>query len=285
MRTYYKNWYLPILLPILLLMLTSCSNDEKKISIINNENIELQMIDAYKEGKKAFDGGDFIFASKKFNEVEILYPQSIWAPKSILMSSYSYYSGNYYNDGIYELKRFIKTYPKHKDIDYAYFLLASCYYETIVDEKKDLKPLIEAQKLFSLVITEYPNTDFAIDSQFKLNLINDILASKEIYIARLYQDKEKWIPAINRYKIVIDKYSETVYVEEAIHRLVEIYFKIGLVEESKRYAKLLGYNHQSSEWYKESYKIFNKNYKPKNKRNSNKTKNNFVIQKFKNLFR
>ena len=281
MRTYYKILYLPILL----LILTSCSNDEKKISIINNENIELQMIDAYKEGKKAFDGGDFILASRKFNEVEILYPQSIWAPKSILMSSYSYYRGNYYTDGIYELKRFIKTYPKHKDIDYAYFLLASCYYETIIDEKKDLKPLIEAQKLFSLVITEYPNTDFAIDSQFKLNLINDILASKEIYIARLYQDKEKWIPAINRYKIVIDKYSETVYVEEAIHRLVEIYFKIGLVEESKRYAKLLGYNHQSSEWYKQTYKIFNKNYKPKNKRNSNKSKNNFVIKKFKNLFR
>ena len=281
MRTYYKILYLPILL----LILTSCSNDEKKISIINNENIELQMIDAYKEGKKAFDGGDFILASRKFNEVEIIYPQSIWAPKSILMSSYSYYRGNYYTDGIYELKRFIKTYPKHKNIDYAYFLLASCYYETIIDEKKDLKPLIEAQKLFSLVITEYPNTDFATDSQFKLNLINDILASKEIYIARLYQDKEKWIPAINRYKIVIDKYSETVYVEEAIHRLVEIYFKIGLVDESKRYAKLLGYNHQSSEWYKQTYKIFNKNYKPKNKRNSNKTKNNFVIQKFKNLFR
>ena len=281
MRTYYKILYLPILL----LILTSCSNDEKKISIINNENIELQMIDAYKEGKKAFDGGDFILASRKFNEVEIIYPQSIWAPKSILMSSYSYYRGNYYTDGIYELKRFIKTYPKHKDIDYAYFLLASCYYETIIDEKKDLKPLIEAQKLFSLVITEYPNTDFATDSQFKLNLINDILASKEIYIARLYQDKEKWIPAINRYKIVIDKYSETVYVEEAIHRLVEIYFKIGLVDESKRYAKLLGYNHQSSEWYKQTYKIFNKNYKPKNKRNSNKSKNNFVIKKFKNLFR
>ena len=281
MRTYYKILYLPILL----LILTSCSNDEKKISIINNENIELQMIDAYKEGKKAFDGGDFILASRKFNEVEILYPQSIWAPKSILMSSYSYYRGNYYTDGIYELKRFIKTYPKHKNIDYAYFLLASCYYENIIDEKKDLKPLIEAQKLFSLVITEYPNTDFATDSQFKLNLINDILASKEIYIARLYQDKEKWIPAINRYKIVIDKYSETVYVEEAIHRLVEIYFKIGLVDESKRYAKLLGYNHQSSEWYKQTYKIFNKNYKPKNKRNSNKSKNNFVIKKFKNLFR
>ena len=285
MRTYYKNWYLPILLPILLLMLTSCSNDEKKISIINNENIELQMIDAYKEGKKAFDGGDFILASRKFNEVEILYPQSIWAPKSILMSSYSYYRGNYYTDGIYELKRFIKTYPKHKNIDYAYFLLASCYYENIIDEKKDLKPLIEAQKLFGLVIKEYPNTDFAIDSHFKLNLINDILASKEIYIARLYQDKEKWIPAINRYKIVINEYSETIYVEEAIHRLVEIYFEIGLVDESKRYAKLLGYNYQSSEWYKESYKIFNKNYKPKIKKNNNKSKNNFIIQKFKNLFR
>ena len=281
MRTYYKILYLPILL----LILTSCSNDEKKISIINNENIELQMIDAYKEGKKAFDGGDFILASRKFNEVEILYPQSIWAPKSILMSSYSYYRGNYYTDGIYELKRFIKTYPKHKNIDYAYFLLASCYYENIIDEKKDLKPLIEAQKLFGLVIKEYPNTDFAIDSHFKLNLINDILASKEIYIARLYQDKEKWIPAINRYKIVINEYSETIYVEEAIHRLVEIYFEIGLVDESKRYAKLLGYNYQSSEWYKESYKIFNKNYKPKIKKNNNKSKNNFIIQKFKNLFR
>jgi outer membrane protein assembly factor BamD len=244
------------------------------------------MINAYAEGKKAFDKGDYLFASKKFNEVEILYPQSIWAPKSILMSSYSYYLGNYYSDAIFELNRFIKTYPQHSNIDYAYFLLATCYYETIVDEKKDLKPLVEARKLFSLIIKEYPNTDFAMDSQFKVNLIEDILASKEIYIARLYQDKEKWIPAINRYQIILENYSQTIYVEEAMHRLVEIYFLIGLEDESKKYAKLLGYNYQSSKWYKESYKIFNKNYKPKNKKykKNKKNKNNFISDKFKKIF-
>ena len=282
MRIFYKILYLPLLI----LILTSCSNNEKKISIIENKDIELQMINAYAEGKKAFDKGDYLFASKKFNEVEILYPQSIWAPKSILMSSYSYYLGNYYSDAIFELNRFIKTYPQHSNIDYAYFLLATCYYETIVDEKKDLKPLVEARKLFSLIIKEYPNTDFAMDSQFKVNLIEDILASKEIYIARLYQDKEKWIPAINRYQIILENYSQTIYVEEAMHRLVEIYFLIGLEDESKKYAKLLGYNYQSSKWYKESYKIFNKNYKPKNKKykNNKKNKNNFISDKFKKIF-
>lgn len=282
MRIFYKILYLPLLI----LILTSCSNNEKKISIIENKDIELQMINAYAEGKKAFDKGDYLFASKKFNEVEILYPQSIWAPKSILMSSYSYYLGNYYSDAIFELNRFIKTYPQHSNIDYAYFLLATCYYETIVDEKKDLKPLVEARKLFSLIIKKYPNTDFAMDSQFKVNLIEDILASKEIYIARLYQDKEKWIPAINRYQIILENYSQTIYVEEAMHRLVEIYFLIGLEDESKKYAKLLGYNYQSSKWYKESYKIFNKNYKPKNKKykNNKKNKNNFISDKFKKIF-
>lgn len=282
MRIFYKILYLPLLI----LILTSCSNNEKKISIIENKDIELQMINAYAEGKKAFDKGDYLFASKKFNEVEILYPQSIWAPKSILMSSYSYYLGNYYSDAIFELNRFIKTYPQHSNIDYAYFLLATCYYETIVDEKKDLKPLVEARKLFNLIIKEYPNTDFAMDSQFKVNLIEDILASKEIYIARLYQDKEKWIPAINRYQIILENYSQTIYVEEAMHRLVEIYFLIGLEDESKKYAKLLGYNYQSSKWYKESYKIFNKNYKPKNKKykNNKKNKNNFISDKFKKIF-
>ena len=282
MRIFYKILYLPLLI----LILSSCSNNEKKISIIDNKDIELQMINAYAEGKKAFDKGDYLFASKKFNEVEILYPQSIWAPKSILMSSYSYYLGNYYSDAIFELNRFIKTYPQHSNIDYAYFLLATCYYETIVDEKKDLKPLVEARKLFSLIIKKYPNTDFAMDSQFKVNLIEDILASKEIYIARLYQDKEKWIPAINRYQIILENYSQTIYVEEAMHRLVEIYFLIGLEDESKKYAKLLGYNYQSSKWYKESYKIFNKNYKPKNKKykKNKKNKNNFISDKFKKIF-
>ena len=203
------------------------------------------MIDAYKEALKALNEQDVIFAAKKFNEAEILYPQSIWAPKAALMAAYSYYSQDYFGDAIFELERFIKTYPKDPRIDYAHFLLAMCYYESIIDEKKDLRPFYKRKKNLNIVIKEYPNTDFALDSQFKLDLIFDILASKEIYLGKYYIKKEKWVAAINRFKKVVEEYGTTIYVEEALHRLVEIYYKIGLVEESKKYAALLGYNYLS----------------------------------------
>ena len=239
------------------------------------------MVDAYKEALKAFNDQDILYAAKRFNEAEILYPQSIWAPKAALMAAYSYYSQNYFGDAIYELERFIKTYPYNSRMDYAHFLLAMCYYESIVDEKKDLMPLLKAQKKFKFIVKEYPETDFALDSQFKLDLILDILASKEMYIGKHYMKKEKWVAAINRFKTVEEEYDKTIYVEEALHRLVEIYYKIGLVEESKKYATLLGYNYLSSEWYKQSYRVFNKSY-------SNHTlkinkKGNFITKKFKAL--
>ena len=239
------------------------------------------MAHAYKEALKAFNEQDILYAAKRFNEAEILYPQSIWAPKAALMAAYSYYSQNYFGDAIYELERFIKTYPYNSRMDYAHFLLAMCYYESIVDEKKDLMPLLKAQKKFKFIVKEYPETDFALDSQFKLDLIFDILASKEMYIGKHYMKKEKWVAAINRFKIVEEEYDTTIYVEEALHRLVEIYYKIGLVEESKKYATLLGYNYLSSDWYKQSYRVFNKSY-------SNHTlkinkKGNFITKKFKAL--
>ena len=159
-----------------------------------------------------------------------------------------------------ELKRFLKLYPKYKNLDYAYYLLAMNYYDSIVNEKKDLKPLIEAQKYFTLILKNYSDTDYALDARYKLELIKDILAAKEMYIARHYIKKEKWIPAINRLKVVISNYDTTVYVEEALHRLVEVNYIIGLEDEAKRYANTLGYNYQSSMWYKQSYKIFNKDY-------------------------
>ena len=251
--------------------------------MIQEKELRLQMIDAYKEGVKALEEGDVIFAAKKFNEAEILFPQSIWAPKSVLMAAYSYYSHDYYHDAIFELERFIKTYPQDKRLSYAHFLLAMCYYEKIVDEKKDLKPLIRSQKKFLFVIENYPNTDFALDSKYKLDLINNVLASKEIYLGRYYISKEKWIAAINRFKYVLDYYDTTIYVEEAIHRLVEIYYRLGLIDESKKYASLLGYNYQSSKWYDESYRIFNKDYKSTIEKINNKKKN-FIIKKFKTLF-
>jgi len=275
--------FLRLLIIILIIFVNSCSKKEEKISIIKEKEINLQMIDAYKEGVKAFEEGDALFAAKKFNEAEILFPQSEWAPRSILMAAYSYYSQDYYYDAISELERFINKYPKHERLDYAHFLLAICHYEQIVDEKKDLEPLLNAKKEFEFILNNYPDTDFALDSKFKLDLIKDVLAAKEVYLGRYYLKKEKWIAAINRFREVVEFYDTTIYVEESIHRLVEIHYRLGLVEEAKKYASLLGYNYQSSKWYEATYTIFNRNYKsPINK--INKKKGNFIIRKFKSLF-
>ena len=269
-------------LAILLIFFTlqSCSQKEIEVSKIKETNQELEMISSYNEGIKNITDKDYFYAAKKFLESELLFPQSDWAPKSALMASYAYYADNYYSEAIFNLERFIKTYPKDKRIAYAHFLLAMCFYETIVDEKKDLEPLIEAKNKFEFIILNYPNTDFALDSEFKIGLINDILASKEMYLGRHYIKKEKWIPAINRFKNVLQNHENTIYVEEAIHRLVEIHYRVGLVEESKKYAALLGYNYLSGEWYKKSYKIFNRNYKtlkiPKEKKG--------MFKKFNKLF-
>jgi outer membrane protein assembly factor BamD len=265
----------------LIFILNSCSKKNISKSTINEKSLNLQIIEAYNEGVDALEAGDVIFAAKKFNEVEILFPQSDLAPKSALMAAYSYYKQDYYADTIAELKRFLKVYPLYKDIDYAYYLLAICYFEQIVDEKKDLQAIINAKKTFEILLEKYPDTEYAIDSKFKLDLIDDILASKEMYIGRYYFEKKKWIPAINRFKEVIDNYDTTIYAEEALYRLVEVYYIIGLSEEAQKYANLLGYNYQSSEWYEKSYIIFEKSYK-KHKLKDNKK--NKVVDKFKSLF-
>jgi len=244
------------------------------------------MIESFEEGYEELINGDTLYAAKKFNEAELLYPQSQWAPKAALMAAYTYYSDNYYGDAIFEIKRYLKTYPNHKNTDYAHFLLAMCYYETIVDERRDLEPLLKAKTQFEVILNNYPNTDYSMDAKFKLDLISDKLAAKEMYIGKHYLKKKKWIPAINRYKKVVEGYSTTIYVEEALHRLVEIYYRIGLKQESEKYAKLLGYNYQSSKWYKESYKVFNKDYKIEKKvAKKKKKKKGLIWRKFKSLFK
>jgi len=266
----------------LFLFLVSCSNTPKEKSLITEENLELQTIESYNEGLKALKEGDVLFAAKKFNEVEILFPQSDLAPKSALMAAYSYYTQDYLDDAIAELNRFIIVYPQHKNIDYAYYLMAISYYEKIVDEKKDLQSIINAKKNFEIIINNFSNTEFALDSEFKLDLIMDILASKEMYQEDITLKKKKWIPAINRFRSVIDDYETTIYVEEALHRLVEIYFILGLKDESEKYAKLLGYNYNSSKWYEMTYSVFDKNYEIKKKKLDNK-KRNILISKFRAL--
>ena len=270
----------------ILILCISCSKEKIQKSEIIEKSLELQVLEAYQEGMKSLEEGDVLFAAKKFNQAEVLFPQSEWAPKSSLMASYAYYVQDYYSDSIAELERFIKIYNQDKNLDYAYYLLAICHYEQIVDETKDLQSIIKAQKYFKVVKTNYPNTEYALDSEFKLDLIDDILASKEMYVGRYYLDKKKWVSAINRFRNVVDNYETTAFTQEALHRLVEIHYILGLEDEAQKYASLLGYNYQSSEWYENSYAVFNENYK-KLKLDKNKDKDkksSKILKKFKSLF-
>ena len=270
---------------IILILLGSCSKEVSKETLIKEKSLELQVEEAYKEGVEALNDGDVLFAAKKFNEAEILFPQSDSAPQSALMAAYSYYTQDYYADAIAELKRFLKVYPAHKDLGYVYYMLAICYYEQIVDEKKDLQSIVNAKENFNIILKNYPNTEYAIDAEFKIDLIDDILAAKEMYLGRYYFDKKKWIPAINRFREIIDNYDTTVYAEEALHRLVEVHYTIGLIDEAEKYAQLLGYNYQSSKWYENSYSLFDKTYEKRKKKRSktNKKKSSGLIKKFKTL--
>ena len=275
----FRNYFYFFLIA---LICSSCSKNNTEKSTIKEVNLESQMIEAYKEGLKELKNGDVLFAAKKFNEAEILFPQSEYAPKSALMAAYSYYTQNYYGDAMAELTRFLRVYPNHKDIVYAEYLLGLCYYEQIVDEKKDLQSIVNAKKTFNNLIYKYPDSEFARDAMFKINLIDEVLAAKEMYLGRYYVDRKKWISAINRFRVVVDDYETTIYVEEAIHRLVEIYYIIGIESEAKKYANLLGYNYQSSEWYEKSFSVFNKKYK-KNSIKDIKKENNSILEKFKSL--
>ena len=269
---------------IFLIIIFGCSKPQEKISTIQEKDLEMQMIEAYNEGLKELDRNDVIYAAKRFNEAELLYPQSIWAPRAALMAAYAYFSQEYYSDSILELEKFLDKYKNHPRRDYAYYLLALSHYNQIVDEARDLNQIIKAKEYFDIIIKNYPNTEFAIDSEFKLELIQEILASKEMYIARYYVDREKWIPAINRFKTVVDDYDTTIYVEEALHRLVELHYKLGMIEESTKYAALLGYNYQSSEWYEESFKILNKEYVKISKKD-NSSEEDSILKKFKDLLK
>ena len=267
------------------ILLQSCATEKKEVSLIQEKDQEQEMILSYKQGMDSLEKGDTFYAAKKFLEAELMFPQSEWASKSALMAAYSYYLQDYYSEALFNLERFLNTYRGDKKKEsYAHYLMAMCYYELIVDEKKDLSSLINAKEKFNYVINNFSESDFAEDSKYKIDLINDILASKEMYIGRHYIKKQKWIAAINRFKVVTKDYETTVYIEEAIHRLVEIYYYLGLIEESQKYASLLGYNYASSQWYDATYKIFNKNYEKRKIIKATKKEKKGLFKKFKKLF-
>ncbi len=249
-----------IIFLVSIFLLISCSN--KDDVVIKSPSSKDEALKVYEEALKNMNESDFFYASKKFSEAETLLPQTEWAAKSALMSSYCLYAINFYDEAILNLERFIKIYPADKNLSYAHYLIAISYYEQILDEEKDIEPLLLSKRKIEDFILEFPDTDYAIDLKFKLDLVFNQLAAKELSIARYYIKNEKWIAAINRLKTIVEKYDKTIFVEEALHRLVEIYYKIGLEEEAKAAAVLLGYNYNSSEWYARSYKVLNKNYKP-----------------------
>jgi len=252
---------------ILIISLQACSNKEKLEYEPKNRTDPYKV---YQEGWEAFEKGDYFFANKKFSEAELNFQVIEFAAKSAIMSSYSLYGINFYSQALDNLERFLKKYPADKNIIYAHYLIAMIHYEQISDEKKDLKPLIKANSKIDFFLKKYPNTDYAIDLKFKKDLINNQLAAKELYVAKYYISTQKWIPAINRLKVILKNYQETIFIEEALHRLVEIHYYLGLKVEAQKYAKILGYNYNSSEWFEKSYKVLNKEYKIPKKANSSK---------------
>ena len=246
-----------IIIIFLISSLNSCSKD--KDSVYEPSKL-LDPYNLYKEGLDAFKRNDYFYANKKFSEAELNFTKPELAAKSAIMASYSLYGINFYSEAEENLKRFLKVYPADKNIIYAKYLLTIIYYEQISEEDKDLDPLIKTREEIDLFIKQYPNSEYTTDLKFKRGLVENQLAAKELYVARYYISVKKWIPAINRLKIITEKYDTTIFVEEALHRLVEIYYYLGLENEARNYASVLGYNYNSSEWFKKSYKVFDKNY-------------------------
>ena len=264
------------LLWVILIFLVSCS---KKNEVLYEPSKQINPYETYKEGYEAFLNRDFFFAEKKFSEAELNFESVELAAKSSIMASFSLYSINFYEEALENLKNFIKKYPLDKNNIYANYLEAVIYFEQIEDEKKDLKPLLQAQKKINFFLEKYPNIDYATDLRFKKNFIDNQLAAKELYIARYYISLQKWVPAVNRLKVIIEKYEKTIFIEEALHRLVEIYYNLGLEKEAESYAKILGYNYNSSQWFEMTYKVLNKNYEIVSNKKAPEKKNNRLFKK------
>ena len=248
---------IPIII-FFLIVLSACSKNQEEIIYQPLENTN--PYELYKEGLAAFERNDFFFSNKKFSEAELNFEEAEFAAKSAIMSIFSLYGLNFYQEASENLDRYFKTYPGDKNIIYAHFLQAVIYFEQISDEKKDLKPLLQASEKIDFFLKNYPNTEYAIDLKFKKDLIQNQIAAKELFVAKYYISIKKWVPAIQRLKIIVNKYDKTIFIEEALHRLVEIHYHLGLENEAKKYANILGYNYNSSEWFEQSYKILNKNY-------------------------
>ena len=231
--------------------LISCS--DTKLAAPETEGEKLKIL--YSRGMDMVERKDFVDAAIIFEDIERQYPYSKWSNQAQLMTSFCYYKSQMYDKSLDSLERFIALYPGSKKISYAYYLRALNYFEQIRDVERDQSYTSKAKKAFYEVTTKYPDSEFAKDAYDKIDIINDRLAAKEMEIARFYQTNHQWISAINRYNELLDNYGTSVYTAETLHRLVEIYYTLGLLEEAKKYASTLGHNFPESKWYAMSYEI------------------------------
>ena len=273
-----KNFFFII---VFFILCASCTKEDESLNI-SKPSAEDRAYLIYNEAIENMEKGAWYFASKKFTEAELIMPNLDHASKSLLMASFCLYQINFYPEAEASLKRFVSKYPADKNIEYAKYLMIISQYEQILDEKKDIKPLLLSRDKINEFIKKYPESEYTLDLKFKNDLISNQLAYKELYIAKYYIKTQKWVPAINRLKNIVNEYDQTIFIEEALHRLVEIYYKVGLLDEAKSTASLLGYNYNTSEWYQQSYKILNKNYelpKIKKKKKVNKDKEKSLIKR------
>ncbi|HUI16494.1 MAG TPA: outer membrane protein assembly factor BamD [Alphaproteobacteria bacterium] len=237
----------------LTLAVSACSGDDDDTK--DDANVDKPVNQLYNTAMDQLAERRYKESSKAFEEVEREHPYSIWATKAELMSAYTLYQANNYTDAISALDRFIQLHPGNRDIAYAYYLRALCYYEQVSDVERDQSNGEKALSSLDELIKRYPETTFARDARHKIDLVRDHLAGKELEIGRFYEKREQYLAAINRFKVVVDKYQTTSQVPEALHRLVECYMALGIVDEARKTAAVLGYNYPRSEWYIDSYQL------------------------------
>ncbi|MEL6371736.1 MAG: outer membrane protein assembly factor BamD [Pseudomonadota bacterium] len=236
--------------------IAACSSGSKKEKFAYVERpVEILYLEATESLKRR----RYERAIPLFEEVERQHPYSAWARRSMLMKAFAYYQQNDYDDATTALDQFISLHPGNKDVAYAYYLKSMCYYERIRDVGRDQDYTNNAVQSLNDVIRRYPATEYARDARLKLDLTFDHLAGKEMYVGRFYMTAGKHIAAINRFKYVVDNYQTTNHVPEALHRLVEGYLMIGVPDEARTAANVLGYNYPGSEWYEYSYKLLSRN--------------------------
>ena len=262
-----KNHVLFLIFALISLLFSSCSDSQNNIGIGVSEDKAAEEI--FNSGERELIRRRYNDAAEKFKEVERLYPYSDWAKRALIMQVYSFHKDKEYENVVSAANRFIEFHPKDKDIPYAYYLIGLSYYDQVLAIGRDQKLTQEALKIFKLIIKEYPDSEYAPSSQIKFDFLKNQLASKEMEVGRYYLKRSHYVSAINRFRGIIEDFSTTSQVPEALHRLVEAYLSLGLTDEAQTAGAILGYNYKSNEWYERSFELLrSKGLKPKSLGNS-----------------